>query len=219
LLDDNLTPHHIKEIAELAEKAYSIDNGQGKNIYAEYLKQIDQPRDTVKTYFPRLDNYTGGLQRGTLTILGARPSVGKTTLALNMTVHLALNGKKVMFFSLEMTTEMIINKLLSSECKIPYTCFNGKLNKADKDTISGFLSNGALKDNLIIIDNINTIEAICSSVISGKPDVVVIDYVQIVRTMKGFDGNNKRLQIDYISAEHCETYKVLCGSTLSAQEK
>jgi replicative DNA helicase len=36
---------------------------------------------------------------------------------------------------------------------------------------------------------------------SGKPDVVVIDYVQIVRTMKGFTGDNKRLQIDYISAE------------------
>jgi replicative DNA helicase len=201
ILGDSLTPQHMMQVAELAQKAFSTDNEQRSNIYIEYLKQLDKPRNTMRTYFPTLDNCTGGLQRGTLAIIGARPSVGKTTLALNMATHMALNGKRVMFYSLEMTGKMIIDKVVSSECNIPYTCFKGRLSKADKELVSSFLNNGALKDNLKIIDNTNTIEAICSGIMSGKPDVVVIDYVQIIRTMKGFTGDNKRLQIDYISAE------------------
>ena len=192
----------MSRIADFAAQAFSVDEADNrKSIYSEYITQLNKPRDVMFTYFPKLDGTTKGLQRGTLSIIGARPSVGKTTFALNIASNLALHDKKVMFFTLEMTAKMIIDKLLSAECKIPYSCFNGKIGEKDRNVISNFLNNEAVQNNLEIIDNIGTVEAICSNITSENPDVVIIDYVQIVQTMKKFSGDSKRAQIDYISSE------------------
>lgn len=200
MLNGNYSAHKLRQIADLADEAYS-DDSERKNsdVYNSYLVQIDKPRDVVLTRYPRLDGLTGGLQRGTLSIIGARPSVGKTTFALNIATNVALNGKNVAFFTLEMTANMILDKLASSNCTIPYTCFNGKLREADKKIVSDFLNTSGVKDRLAIIDDLNTIEGICSYILNSKPDVVVIDYVQIIRTLRKFDS--MRLQIDYISSE------------------
>ena len=153
----------------------------------------------LSTYFPRVDEATGGLRKGTLTIIGARPSVGKTTLAVNIATETALKNKKVIIFTLEMSTDMIIQKIASSKCNIPYTCFNGVINKVDKELIKEYFSTSPLRNNLIIKDNINTVENICGYILSTSPDIVFIDYAQIINTLKSYD--NKRLQIDYISSE------------------
>lgn len=200
MLNGDYSAHKLRQIADLADEAYS-DDSERKNsdVYNSYLLQLDKPRDVVLTRYPRLDGLTGGLQRGTLSIIGARPSVGKTTFALNIAANVALNGKNVAFFTLEMTAKMILDKLASSNCNIPYTCFNGKLREVDKKIVSDFLNTSCLKDRLAIIDDLNTIESICSYILNSKPDVVVIDYVQITRTLRKFDSI--RLQIDYISSE------------------
>lgn len=202
MLENSLTHEKLTQIADFAAQAFSVDEeNDRKSIYNEYIAQLNKPRDVMFTYYPKLDGTTRGLQRGTLSIIGARPSVGKTTFALNVATNIALHDKKVMFFTLEMTSKMIIDKLLAAECKIPYSCFNGKIGEKDRVVISKFLNNEVVQNNLEIIDNINTVEAICSHITSCKPDVVVIDYAQIVQTMKKFSGDGKRAQIDYISAE------------------
>lgn len=202
ILDNSLNHEKLSRIADFAAQAFSVDEADNrKSIYSEYITQLNKPRDVMFTYFPKLDGTTKGLQRGTLSIIGARPSVGKTTFALNIASNLALHDKKVMFFTLEMTAKMIIDKLLSAECKIPYSCFNGKIGEKDRNVISNFLNNETVQNNLEIIDNIGTVEAICSNIASENPDVVIIDYVQIVQTMKKFSGDSKRAQIDYISSE------------------
>lgn len=202
IFEKTLSPEKLRKIAVLAEQAFSVDDVENrKNIYSEYLENINKPRDVVLSYFPALDGITKGFQRGTLSIIGARPSVGKTTLALNIATRMVLHNKSVMFFTLEMTAKMIIDKLLSAECKIPYTCFNSRINDSDREKITNFLNNDNIKNNLAIIDDIYTVEGICNKISAKTPDVAVIDYVQIVRTMKKFSGDNKRGMIDYISAE------------------
>ncbi len=74
----------------------------------------------VPTGFSGLDNLLSGLQKSDLVILGARPSLGKTTLALDMARHAALKaGVPVGIFSLEMSREQVIDRLISAESNVP----------------------------------------------------------------------------------------------------
>ena len=74
----------------------------------------------VPTGFSEIDNLLSGLQKSDLIILGARPSMGKTALALNIAKHIALQAKQpVGFFSIEMSRDQIIDRLIASEAQIP----------------------------------------------------------------------------------------------------
>lgn len=67
----------------------------------------------VKTEFKDLDDLTGGFQKGDLVILAARPSMGKTALALNMMANIAQRGDTVAFYSVEMPADQIFNRLFA----------------------------------------------------------------------------------------------------------
>lgn len=73
----------------------------------------------VSSGFPDLDNYLGGLQKSDLIVLASRPSLGKTSLALNVARNVALGEKKsVGIFSLEMSREQLVDRLISSEAGV-----------------------------------------------------------------------------------------------------
>ena len=78
----------------------------------------------VPTGFKGLDETTGGLQPGELIIIAARPSMGKTAMALNVARNAAVDhGKKVAIFSLEMTKLSLALRLLSSEASVDFSSF------------------------------------------------------------------------------------------------
>src|SRR5690606_33836683 len=82
----------------------------------------------LKTGFVDLDNQIEGLQPGDLWILAARPSMGKSALAMNIAENVALSGGNVLVFSLEMTKQALMNRMLSSLSKINNrTIRSGKL--------------------------------------------------------------------------------------------
>lgn len=76
----------------------------------------------IPTGFQDLDKMTGGLQPGELIVVAARPSMGKTALALNIARNAAIDhGKKVAVFSLEMTTRALVLRLLSAEARVDFS--------------------------------------------------------------------------------------------------
>jgi replicative DNA helicase len=90
-------------------------------VEALHKRQLEglSPITGIATGLPELDRKTLGLQPGTLAILAARPSVGKTSLALNVAAHAAVkHEKKVAFFSLEMPAEQLALRMLASEAKL-----------------------------------------------------------------------------------------------------
>ncbi|HEY4523449.1 MAG TPA: replicative DNA helicase [Candidatus Paceibacterota bacterium] len=99
---------HIKdELSEAYERIELLHKGEGR------LRGIP-------TGFPDLDNLTSGLQRSDLIVIGARPSLGKTSLALDIAKNAALLSKKpVGIFSLEMAREQVTDRLISSESQVP----------------------------------------------------------------------------------------------------
>ena len=88
-------------------------------VAAVYTQPAQKFITGVPTNFSELDNVTQGLQPGELIILAARPSVGKTSLALNLARNAAVLGKKpVAVFSLEMSKESLVQRLLCSEAHV-----------------------------------------------------------------------------------------------------
>lgn len=97
----------------------------------EKLHQGDGALRGVPTGFPELDNLLAGLQRSDLIILGARPSLGKTTLALDIGRHAAIKSKlPVGIFSLEMSREQVIDRLIAAESQVPlWKLRTGRINQ------------------------------------------------------------------------------------------
>ena len=124
---------NVDEILDEAEQAIfevsQRSNPQGfasmKDILKGAFDRIDKLWGNtggvtgVPTGFPDLDNITCGLQNSDLIILAARPSMGKTTLALNIAQHIAVNEKlPVAIFSLEMSKEQLVQRILCAQANI-----------------------------------------------------------------------------------------------------
>jgi len=98
----------------------------------ERLDKLHSGKGTLRgiaTHFDGLDNILSGLQRSELIILGARPSFGKTAFALDIARNVALDGKPVGIFSLEMSKDQIIDRLIAAQAQIPlWRLRTGRLN-------------------------------------------------------------------------------------------
>ena len=139
----------------------------------------------VPTGFRDLDADTGGLQPGELTIIAARPSMGKTALALNIARNAALeHTKKVAVFSLEMTRRSLVLRLLAAEARINFTSFRKGYGSADAYRKIQQAAN-ALASAEIWLDDSGTItileiKAKCRRLKSDRGlDMVIVDYLQL----------------------------------------
>ena len=137
--------------------------------------------------YRKLDEMTGGLQPGDLFILAARPSMGKTALALNIARNAAVDfGKKVAVFSLEMTTRSLVMRLLSSEAQVDFGLFRSGLISTDSHSRL-MAAAGRLAEAGIWIDDtgaasILEIRAKCRRLHAQHGlDMVVVDYLQLAR--------------------------------------
>jgi len=159
----------------------------------------------VPTGIPWLDDQTLGLQPGTLNILAARPSVGKTALALNMASHAATQGKKkVVFFSLEMPSDQLALRLLSSEAKLDSERVSkGKLSQHDWDKI---MSHGEKLmgapiwfDDSFVLSPVELRSKCRKLKRESGLDLVVIDYLQLMHAPSDRASQSREQEIATIS--------------------
>lgn len=140
----------------------------------------------VTTGFPSLDRATyGGFAPGNLVILAARPSVGKTSVALNIARAMSAANNKVAFFSLEMTAAELAQKLCLGTDRLDSNDFrrdslDWKLIEAAGGEISGI--------DLLIDDTSLTLDEICAQIVllhsQGKCNAAMVDYLGLVEVTK-----------------------------------
>ena len=124
---EHFIDHLESEIFKLSEDRKQSDLVPLNNLVSDGLKKLEDlyhkkiSLTGLSSSFPALDHLTSGFQPSELIILAARPSMGKTALSLNIGLHNALQGQKVAFFSLEMSKEAVLMRLLSSLSKINLT--------------------------------------------------------------------------------------------------
>ena len=198
------------DVLQLAEMVKGFSAKRTDNA-AKYLQNYHAPIKIIGTGFPELDELLGsGLIAATLSTLGARPSTGKTTLAINIATFIALT-QRVLFISLEMAAGMIYDRIVADKANIKYNdCMQ---HRVDFDTVRGVVES---YQNLTIEDSISDIEDIVSLIHETKPDFVIIDYIQIVTSKFSFTDNRQR--IDHISRLLKQTAKQTGAHILSLSQ-
>lgn len=171
----------------------SLNNTHIKSLLVKVIEQIEEiysASDTdsrLKTGLTEFDNLTGGLSRSDLIILASRPSMGKTTLAMNIIEHIALKlDKTAVLFSLESTPEISALKFICSLGRVDAHRFRaGKIEDEDWPRVTSAVQ--MLSESPIYIDNIvgETIDTICAkaqkiAANTKNLGLIAIDYLQLL---------------------------------------
>jgi replicative DNA helicase len=172
------------------------------------LFQLDNPSDVtgIPTGYTDLDKITSGLQRGDLIIVAGRPSMGKTSLALNMSEYVALDtGLPVAVFSMEMASSQLTMRLIGSVGKLDqHKMRTGQLEDDDWEKLTYAL--GQLNEAPIYIDEgsaLNSYEVRARARRlhrqCGGLGLIVIDYIQLMSSPVGQSSENRATEISEIS--------------------
>ena len=206
------------EIVEIIDKAeqhlFGISELTAKKKFQELEPMLHKVLDIwgnrkkgditgVSSGFKDIDNQMSGFQNSDLIVLAARPSMGKTALALNIARNAAIvNNMKIGFFSLEMSMQQLTERLLSSEAEISSHLVRiGKLPKRDWRKLSDAASK--LSESEIYIDdspglNIMELRAKARQMKLDKNiDLIIVDYLQLLH--KEGRVESRQQEISYIS--------------------
>jgi len=153
----------------------------------------------LDTGFTRLNELTSGLQDKDLVILAARPSMGKTSLGVNICTHAAIRAKKtVAIFSLEMSAEQLVRRMLSAEGRVDQKRLaGGYLSKSDWPKLE--LAAQSLQDADIWIDDSPGITVLELSAKARRLkqerglDLVMVDYLQLMSGGGRFSSRNEEV--------------------------
>ncbi len=206
-----------KELRELIEEAemrlFEVSQQHIKQsvvsletILAESFDRLDdlhkdkQKIRGVPTGFRDLDKVLAGFQRSDLVILAARPSMGKTALALNFAHNVAVQSKQaVLMFSLEMSKEQLVDRLLSMESGVDaWALRTGNLTDADFEKIGQAM--GTLSEAQMFIDDTPSITISDLRTKARRENhqhplgLIIVDYLQLMSGVGRFGGEGNRVQ-------------------------
>ncbi|MDD7796252.1 replicative DNA helicase [Clostridium sp. 'White wine YQ'] len=196
-----------KRIFDIGEKRNTSEYEALSDVLERSFEQIERLFNNkgditgVGSGFNDLDAKTSGFQKGDMVLIAARPSMGKTTFALNITEHAALReGKSVVVFSLEMSKEQLAYKLLCSEANVDMLALRtGNLEDKDWDNIAR--AAGPLSKAKIYIDDtaglsVMEMRSKCRRIkMEHGIDLIMIDYLQL---MSG-SGESRQQEVSEIS--------------------
>ncbi|MCA9406563.1 MAG: replicative DNA helicase, partial [Candidatus Omnitrophica bacterium] len=180
----------IFEVADLKQKQKSVHIKQLVKEGIENIDKLYQRKEHVTgvaTGFKEIDKMTSGLQKSDLIIVAARPSMGKTAFAISMAeyVGIALN-KGVAIFSLEMSKEQLVQRMLCSQAKVDaHKVRTGFLSPSDWPKLTK--AAGVLSEAKVYIDDTPAISALelraKARRLKANFDIqmIVLDYIQLMR--------------------------------------
>jgi replicative DNA helicase len=193
---------HVLDAAE--NKIFAIAQGRDvKNfrhirevigdVYS-HLKDLNQDKEAAQgtaTGFSGLDKVLAGMGKSDLVLVGARPGMGKTSFALNIATNVAAQtGKAVCVFSLEMSSEQLVNRILSSEGMVDsYALRTGELKPEDWDSLAAAAARLA-KCNILIDDTSGITVTGMKAKLRRVKDLglVIIDYLQLMQSDRRVDN-------------------------------
>lgn len=199
----------ILEVNDILEEGQDTEFDLDEVLYAvnENINKVKDGINGIPTGFVELDHILDGLGEEELIILGARPSVGKTAVALGITINACQKNNFVNFFSLEMSDESLVNRMISNVGNINSMKMKNALQRFnDEDWNKYSQAQGIIskfRSNLYIVDQSKiTVQEIRSKVKQSMrkfPDLrhlVVIDYLTLIQ---GSGRKERHLEVGEIS--------------------
>lgn len=186
-----------RRIFSIAENKFDLSFDRIRDVLRDNLSLLEQLSENpdllsgVKTQFEGLDRVLVGLGKGDLVLVGARPGMGKTSFVMNIAANFAKATKeKVAVFSLEMSSEQLVNRMLASEALIDNNALRtGKMSTEEWKRIAAAAS--LLSETQIYIDdtpgiNVNMMKAKLRRLKDVK--LVIIDYLQLMQSERHTDN-------------------------------
>lgn len=166
--------------------------------------QHNRAQGIFKTGWRELDGLLGGFKRGSFIVIGARPAMGKTALALNISTHFSKTGAHVFFYSLEMPVSQLKDRIMAAECGI--SCDKIFRREVDDNDLIRMRSRE---------EGLRTLCFTCSDASGsqlqdirsgarrakgkGQLDILIVDYIQLIATAK--DAENRQEFISTVSRQ------------------
>ncbi|MBL7141350.1 MAG: replicative DNA helicase [Planctomycetes bacterium] len=197
-----------QRIFEVVERKIVGQAADLRSILTEVMQKIELVGGSgitgLPTGFMDLDDKTRGLQAGEFIVLAARPSVGKSALALNIAEHIAVNlNRGVAFFSLEMSKEELALRLISSRAEVDGQALRkGKVSTEKARFILDDVVNSVLKDAPLYIDDsaalrIIDLRAKARRLLARRNiELIIVDYLQLM-TSPG--AESRQVEVSNIS--------------------
>lgn len=198
-----------KEIKELINEHAVSDNylisEVVQNAAIELSNTSDPKNKPIMTGFKKLDGTMGGLRRGEFVIIAARPSVGKTAFALNIAENIAKNQSQphVLFFSMEMTAVQLGKRMLRDHFLDDWNGLFGCFANRELAEAQTLRYVDALKNCPIRIDETGRLtlselyRRVSIEAKKGNADIVIIDYLQLLRTTEKFTRYEQVTEISF----------------------
>lgn len=179
----------------------SQDNNSLGDIMANIFDELESGTviDKVKTGIPIIDKCTNGIAPSELVTIGAKSGVGKSALAVRIAINMLKAGKKVLIVSREMSKKQVAERILLSHSGVTKEQYENRDFNDEQwvrivETMEAFSGDG-----IIIDDKISTIQEIKQAVRRTKPDVLIVDYVQLLTPSNPRDSRER--QVAEISRE------------------
>ncbi len=206
-------------IDDIESQIFQISESRVSSILPEIKEQVLLAIDAIEgmhknkgaltglsTGFSHLDQMTDGLHPSEMIVIAARPSMGKTAIAMNIAEHVAVDqGKPVGIFSLEMSSQQLVQRMLCSRAKVDLKKVrDGFMGNRDMKNLSRAAD--ALSKSKIYIDDtagLSILELRAKARrLKDRHDLslIVIDYLQLLRSMTRRAQDNRQIEIAEISA-------------------
>ena len=200
----------LEKHSKLIEELRQIQPSKQKDIEVlvdEMKATVEEDSNLIPFNLGHLDTFAGGMTRKELTVLGGRPGHGKTTLVINIVRGLIEQGYRVMLFNREMSnTEMLKKMVVMDSSSLKYgNIRRNDLSENDKGEFE--LVSDKIKGNykeLLMYDNVRTLDDCLREISKHKPDIVIDDYIQLIEVQGVKEG--RRFEIEKIMQE----YKWMC---------
>ena len=173
----------LNSITDVNKGSVDISKCDNADLYEE--------SDTIHSGFYSIDETTDGFEKGDLITIGARPSVGKSAFVLQMAVQMVKSGKKVAYYNLEMPQKQVRQRLLShlSGLVLNKIKHPSKLNEQDTIKFDFGVEELSKLNGFYLANDLKDIASIRRDVKKKKPDVAIVDYLQLVKVGNRYSGN------------------------------
>ena len=187
----NASPEQAIKHAEKFRR-YWVDRPQPVDLITVYSETLARRarQKPIHTGIALYDDLTGGICKGRLTIVGARPSTGKSAFTLQVAVDVASKGAKVLFLPLEMSAQETVDRIIArfSKNTTAMDLQRGELSREKWQDVSDILETKiyALRDNFKVYDRARELDVIRGIVETERPDLIVIDQLSQIRTAEEY---------------------------------
>ena len=154
-----------------------------------YFKESEKPK--IEMEFATLNDLVGGFEGGDMIVIGARPAVGKSAFAAQMTNHFSELGKRIGYFNLEMPENQIYERFVSAVSGIGLRRIKRAIsfNNDEKQRFDRANEILETKDQIVVTTGSQTVSIIKSLCKNAGYDIIIVDYLQLIKPEGRYRGN------------------------------